>query len=138
MEAKLHETPEKREAVMLAEAHEDALDRTTTQMTTEDLSTAFQACMSATSPDRQRDVPRVIQAFTKTVAAAHPSLAPGPDPPALGAIAARFLPPSRCSSQRPSSSAPTLLNPTLGLIPLPPAPHPVHQSRRPPSNWTAP
>ena len=35
----------------------------------------------------------------------------------------------------PSSSAPTLPDPTPGLFPLPPGPR---QSRRPPSNWTAP
>ena len=51
--------------------------------------------MDATSSDRQRDMRRITEAFTKTVVSAHLLSRPlDQDPTDLAAIAARFLPPS--------------------------------------------
>ena len=76
--------------------------------------------MGTSSSDRQRDITRFIEAFTRTVAATHPSFVSGSDPPDLAAIAS----PHVSSSLGPSlsSSLRTLLDPTLGPIPLPSMP----------------
>ena len=74
----------------------------------------------------QRATRRFIEAFARTNAAAHPSLVSGRDPPDLAAISAPFLPPSRGQ------------HPTPGPSPCLQDHAPVRQSRRPPSNWTAP
>ena len=57
----------------------------------------------------------------------------GPDPLDLAAIAARFLPPPLGTSHHPSSTAPILLDPSLGPTPLLSGPHTCL-----PSNWTSP
>ena len=113
----------KPEAPLSPGTHRDTVDRTTTQRMMGDPSLALQAQMDATSSDRQRDMRHIIEAFTRTVVSAHPCLVSGPDPPDLAAIAARFLPPSLGTSHHPSSSAPILLDPTLGPIPLLAGPH---------------
>ena len=108
-----------KEASVLSEAHDQTYrsDRTVIRRTIVDPSTSVHA-------DRLRDIDRFIQAFTQTVAVAHPSLTAGLDPPDLAAIAARFLPSARDTPQR--TSALTLLDQTPGftILRLPSSPVP--------------
>ena len=62
-----------------------------------------------------RDMRRFIEAFTRTVTSAHPSLVAGPDPSDL--VAGRFLPPSQ-------PFATQLTDPTSGSSSLLSGPHP--------------
>ena len=53
-----------------------------------DSPSSFLTYMDATTPERQQDIRRYIEAFTRTGASAHPSLVAGTDPPDLAAIPA--------------------------------------------------
>ena len=97
---------------MPSEAHQDALDRTTTRMTEDPL--------RVTSPYRQRDIHGFVQAFSKTVAAARPLR--------LEATTARLLPPCRGFSQRPSG---VLFDLSAGLDSTRPATRRRHPGTRP-------
>ena len=97
---------------MPSEAHQDALDRTTTRMTEDPL--------RVTSPYRQRDIHGFVQAFSKTVAAGRPLR--------LEATTARLLPPCRGFSQRPSG---VLFDLSAGLDSTRPATRRRHPGTRP-------
>ena len=88
---------QKPEVSEVPESRDGEMTGTTTQNKplTEDLSLSFQTCFDATSPERQQDIRRFIEVFTRTVASPHPSLAGGPDP--------LTLPPSQLVSCLPLS-----------------------------------